>query len=43
MTEVAELSQEERVAEIARMISGEKITDLTLEHAREFLRGAAEA
>ena len=43
VTEVAELSQEERVAEIARMISGEKITDLTLEHAREFLRGAAEA
>ncbi|HIC73543.1 MAG TPA: DNA repair protein RecN, partial [Candidatus Marinimicrobia bacterium] len=43
VTEVAELSQEERVAEIARMISGEQITDLTLEHAREFLRGAAEA
>tara|TARA_Y100000590_G_scaffold442026_2_gene569592 strand:- start:11903 stop:13558 length:1656 start_codon:yes stop_codon:yes gene_type:complete len=43
VTEVAELSQEERIAEIARMISGEEITDLTMEHARQFLQGAAEA
>jgi DNA repair protein RecN (Recombination protein N) len=40
---VAELTQEERIAEIARMISGEEITDLTMEHARQFLQGAAEA
>ncbi len=43
VTEVVKLSQEERVAEIARMIAGKEITDLSLEHAREFLRGAAEA
>jgi len=43
VTEVKELSQEERVAEIARMIAGEEITELSLEHAREFLRGSAEA
>jgi DNA repair protein RecN (Recombination protein N) len=43
VTEVAELTQEERIAEIARMISGEEITDLTMEHARQFLQGAAEA
>lgn len=43
VTEVAELTQEERIAEIARMIAGEEITDLTMEHARQFLQGAAEA
>lgn len=42
-TEVEQLTQEERVAEIARMISGDEITDLTIEHARQFLRGTAEA
>ena len=43
ITEVKKLTQEERVAEIARMISGEEITDLTIEHARQFLQGTAEA
>ena len=42
-TEVEQLTQEERVAEIARMIAGDKITDLTIEHARQFLQGTAEA
>ena len=42
-TEVEQLTQEERVAEIARMIAGDEITDLTIEHARQFLQGTAEA
>lgn len=41
--EVAKLNTEEKVAEIARMISGEKITDITLENAKEFLKIGAEA
>jgi DNA repair protein RecN (Recombination protein N) len=36
-THVRKLSKEERVAEIARMLSGAEITDLTVEHARELL------
>ena len=36
-THVRKLSKEERVAEIARMLSGAEITDLTIEHARELL------
>ncbi len=36
-THVRKLSEEERVAEIARMLSGAEITDLTIEHARELL------
>ena len=43
VTEVKELSKDERVEEIARMIAGEEITDLSLEHAREFLNEAADA
>ncbi|MEE9167016.1 MAG: DNA repair protein RecN [Candidatus Neomarinimicrobiota bacterium] len=43
ITKVKVLSQEERVEEIARMIAGEQITDLSLEHAREFLDEAARA
>lgn len=35
---VIELAKEERVREIARLISGEKITASSLEHARELLR-----
>ncbi|MGF7185801.1 DNA repair protein RecN (Recombination protein N) [Desulfitispora alkaliphila] len=36
-SEVVPLSQEERVREIARMLSGDEITKTTLEHAREML------
>lgn len=36
-TTVRELKQEERVDEIARMLSGSEITPLTLEHAKELL------
>ena len=35
---IRQLEQEERVEELARMSSGEKITDASLEHAREMLR-----
>lgn len=42
ITEVKELSRDERVEEIARMIAGEEITDLSLKHAREFLKEAAQ-
>lgn len=34
------LNADERTAEIARMLGGEKITEKTLEHAREVLEGA---
>ena len=43
ITEVKGLSFDERVKEIARMIAGEEITDISLEHAREFLNEAATA
>lgn len=36
-TRVRQLSYEERVTEIARMLSGAEITELTVEHARELL------
>lgn len=36
--DVSELGAKERVEEIARLISGEKITKSSLEHARELLR-----
>lgn len=36
-TSVRELSFEERTQEVARMLSGSEITELTLEHARELL------
>ena len=35
---IRQLDQEERVEELARMSSGEKITDASLEHAREMLQ-----
>jgi len=38
--EVKELSDEERLEEIARMLGGVRITDKTLEHAREMLKNA---
>ena len=37
---IRQLNQEERVEELARMSSGETITDASLEHAREMLRPA---
>ncbi|ENQ3104343.1 DNA replication and repair protein RecN [Bacillus sp. 491mf] len=40
VTSVAVLSQDDKVTEIARMISGVEITDLTTEHARELLSQA---
>jgi len=40
VTVVKRLSQKERVEEIARMISGEEITELSLKHARELLNEA---
>ncbi|WP_020061565.1 DNA repair protein RecN [Bacillus sp. 123MFChir2] len=40
VTSVTVLSQNEKVTEIARMISGVEITDLTTEHARELLSQA---
>ncbi|MFD3447800.1 DNA repair protein RecN [Microbacteriaceae bacterium 4G12] len=39
-TSVTVLSQEEKVTEIARMISGVEITDLTTQHASELLQQA---
>jgi DNA repair protein RecN (Recombination protein N) len=38
--EVKQLPEEQRMEEIARMLGGIKITDKTLEHAREMLRNA---
>lgn len=40
LTRVALLQDEDRVQELARMLSGESITDITLQHAREMLRNA---
>jgi DNA repair protein RecN (Recombination protein N) len=36
-TAIAPLSADERTREIARMLGGEKITSITLEHAKELL------
>jgi DNA repair protein RecN (Recombination protein N) len=38
---VEELSKDERVEEVARMLAGKKVTDLSLSHARELISGAA--
>jgi len=43
ITVVKRLSRKERVEEIARIISGEEITELSLKHARELLNEASEA
>jgi DNA repair protein RecN (Recombination protein N) len=40
-TQIVQLSAEERVEEIARMLGGVSITDKAREHASEMLRGAA--
>ncbi|MGB1062454.1 MAG: DNA repair protein RecN, partial [Ketobacter sp.] len=36
-TDIAKLSQDEKVAEIARMLGGLKISEQTLAHARELI------
>lgn len=41
LTRVRLLHSEERVAELARMLSGEAITEITLQHAREMIANAA--
>ena len=38
-----ELEGEARVAEVARMLGGARITEKTLEHAREMIEEAAES
>ncbi|HEV8581938.1 MAG TPA: DNA repair protein RecN [Thermoanaerobaculia bacterium] len=38
---VEELAAESRVEEVARMLAGKKITDLSLSHAQELIAGAA--
>ena len=42
-TRVEPLGAEERAAEVARMLAGERTTDLSLSHARELLGAAAES
>lgn len=42
VVEVRRLSDEERVNEIARMLAGEKITDVAVAHAREMIEQAKE-
>lgn len=39
-TRIEPLSQQERINEIARMIGGENITEVTMQHAREILESA---
>lgn len=41
LTQVSHLDCQERVQEIARMISGERVTESVLKHASELLKGAA--
>jgi len=36
-THIRKISEEDKVKEIARMLSGEKVTDITLQHARELI------
>ncbi|MEM1183034.1 MAG: DNA repair protein RecN, partial [Acidobacteriota bacterium] len=40
-TQVERLSDEGRVHEVARMLAGSEVTDLSLDHARELISGAA--
>ncbi|MGD2116196.1 MAG: DNA repair protein RecN, partial [Acidobacteriota bacterium] len=41
-TSVAHLDGEDRVREVARMLAGREVTELSLSHARELIEGAAE-
>ncbi len=43
VVEAHTLNDEDRINEIARMLAGEKITDVTLAHAREMIEQAKEA
>ncbi len=43
MTAVVELRSRARVEEVARMLAGEEITEVSLEHAEELIEGAAVA
>jgi DNA repair protein RecN (Recombination protein N) len=43
VVEVNKLNEQEKVREIARMLAGEKITDVTLAHAQEMVEQAKEA
>ena len=38
--DVVTLDRADRVAEVARMLSGEKVTAVSLEHAEEMVAGA---
>lgn len=42
-TEVEPLGTHDRVEEVARLLAGRKVTDLSLSHARELIAGAARA
>jgi DNA repair protein RecN (Recombination protein N) len=41
-TTIEELAGEQRVAEVARMLAGREVTELSVSHARELLEGAEE-
>ena len=43
VVQIHKLSDEERIKEIARMLAGERITDVTVAHAREMIEQAKEA
>jgi DNA repair protein RecN (Recombination protein N) len=43
VSHVRPIDREERVSEIARMLSGERLSDTTLAHAREMLAEATRA
>jgi DNA repair protein RecN (Recombination protein N) len=38
LTKVEELTEQDRTEEIARMLAGTEITDLTVKHAKELLQ-----
>jgi DNA repair protein RecN (Recombination protein N) len=38
-TEIIELNKKARIKELAAMMGGEKITQVTIEHAKEMLKG----
>ena len=42
LSSIEPLDDEQRVREIARMLGGVEVTDITLEHARELLRSTPE-
>ena len=42
LSSIEPLDEEQRVREIARMLGGVEVTDITLDHARELLRSTPE-